>query len=64
MKGINLQIQELKENLTNVINESNLPITITQMALFELTSQVNSIAAQTIEAERKSHEEEAKKDGN
>jgi hypothetical protein len=60
-KGLNLQIFEMKEKITKVINESNMPITITQLALFEITSQVNSLAAQTIEAERKEFEE--KKEG-
>jgi hypothetical protein len=60
-KGLNLQIFEMKEKITNVINESNVPITITQMVLFELSAQVNGMAAQTIEAERKEFEE--KKEG-
>ena len=65
-KGINLQIQELKEKMTKVINEAKLPITINQMALFELSTQVNNLAAQTIEAERKAYEkseEGVKEDG-
>jgi hypothetical protein len=62
-KGLNLQIFEMKEKITKVINESNMPITITQMALFEISAQVNGIAAQTIEAERKAFEEGGKEDG-
>jgi hypothetical protein len=54
--GINLQIQMLKENLTKVINDSKLPITITQMALFEITAQVNNVAAQQIQIERQAFE--------
>jgi hypothetical protein len=64
--GINLQIQMLKENLTKVINDSKLPIAITQMALFELTAQVNNVAAQQIQIERQAFEkaqEEVKTDG-
>lgn len=64
--GINLQIQMLKENLTKVINDSKLPITITQMALFEITAQVNNVAAQQIQIERQALEkaqEEVKEDG-
>jgi hypothetical protein len=62
-KGINLQIFEMKEKITKVINEANMPVTITQMALFELSAQVNGIAAQTIEEERKAFEEGGKVDG-
>jgi hypothetical protein len=62
-KGINLQIFEMKEKITKTINEANMPIAITQMALFELSAQVNGIAAQTIEAERKAFEEGGKGDG-
>jgi hypothetical protein len=58
--GINLQIQQLKENLAGVINEAKLPPTIVQMALFEITSQVNAQAAQVIEAEKKALEEGVK----
>lgn len=66
-KGINLQIQEFKEKLANVINESKMPIAITQMALFELTSQVNNAATQQIQIERQAFlkaQEEVKKDAN
>lgn len=56
-KGINLQIFELKEKLTKVINDSKLPITVTQMALFELSAQVNGVAMQEIEKERTAYKE-------
>lgn len=60
--GINLQIHKFKENLIAVINNANLPPTIVQMALFEITNQVNVLVKQAIEKEKKS-EEESKKDG-
>ncbi len=60
-KGFNLQVNELKENITKVVNEANLPITTIQMALFELSTQAGNIAAQTIEVERKAYEETLKK---
>lgn len=56
MKGINLQIQEFKENLLNVINESKLPPAIVQMALGELTAQVDRITEQALEKERQAYE--------
>jgi hypothetical protein len=61
-KGINLQIFEMKEKILKVINDANMPIAITQMTLFELSSQVNGIAVQTIEAERKAYEEGGNED--
>jgi hypothetical protein len=60
--GINLQIQQLREKLAGVINEAKLPPTIVQMALFEITAQVNAQAVQVIEAEKKALEE-GDKDG-
>ncbi|HHV10414.1 MAG TPA: hypothetical protein GXX75_09085 [Clostridiales bacterium] len=62
-KGINLQIHELKENMTQVINDAKLPIAVVQMALFELTAQVNNISAQTIENERKAYQEGENQNG-
>ena len=51
--GINLHIQQFKEKLANVINDSKLPPTIVQMVLNEITAQVNILTAQAIEAEKK-----------
>ncbi len=62
-KGINLQIFELKQNLAKVLNETKMPTVVKQMALFEITNQVNQLAAQEIEAERKAWEE-GEKNGN
>ena len=51
--GINLHIQQFKEKLANVINDSKLPPTIVQMVLNEITAQVNILTAQAIETEKK-----------
>lgn len=56
--GINLQIQTLKEQLANIINESKLPPTIVQMVLFEISSQVNNQTALAIKLELKAEEGE------
>lgn len=58
--GINLQIQQFKEKLANDINEAKLPPTIVQMVLREMTSQVNELVAQAIEAERKEGDKDGK----
>lgn len=58
MKGINLQIQEFRDNLANVINESKIPITVKQMVLADATAHLTSIASQIIDAEQKAFEKE------
>lgn len=65
-KGMNLAIQELKENMAKVINESGLPIGVTQLVLSEITNQVAAANMQQIEKEKKllekEEEQEAEKD--
>ena len=62
-KGINLRIQETKEKIADVINESQLPPGITLMILNEFAGQVQVQNAIAIANERKAYEEGAKKDG-
>jgi len=62
-KGINLRIQETKENIANVINSSQLPPGIVLMILNEFTGQVQIQNARMIEIEKKALEEGEKKDG-
>ena len=62
-KGINLRIQETKEKIADVINESQLPPGITLMILNEFVSQVQRQNAYMIEIEKKALEEGEKKDG-
>ena len=62
-KGINLRIQETKENIANVINSSQLPPGIVLMILNEFTGQVQIQNARMIEIEKKALEEGVKKDG-
>lgn len=62
-KGINLRIQEAKESIANVINNSQLPPGITLMILNEFVGQVQRQNAYMIEIEKKALEEGEKKDG-
>jgi len=62
-KGINLRIQETKEKIADVINESQLPPGITLMILNEFAGQVQRQNAYMIEIEKKALEEGEKKDG-
>ena len=62
-KGINLRIQETKEKIADVINDSQLPPGITLMILNEFVGQVQRQNAYMIEIEKKALEEGEKKDG-
>ena len=56
-KSINLIIIETKQNLINVLNKSNLPITISQMLINELLQLVNIQANQQLEQEKQQYEQ-------
>jgi len=62
-KGINLRIQEIKEDIADVANKSQLPPSILLMILGEFTAQIQVQNARMIELERKTYEEEVKKYG-
>ena len=62
-KGINLRIQEAKEDIAAAINKAQLPPGITLMILNEFVSQVQRQNAYMIEIEKKALEEGVKKDG-
>ena len=62
-KGFNLRIQEIKEDIADVVNKSQLPPSILLMILGEFTAQIQVQNARMIELERKAYEEEVKKHG-
>ena len=62
-KGINLRIQEAKEDIAAAINKAQLPPGITLMILNEFAGQVQRQNAYMIEIEKKALEEGEKKDG-
>ena len=61
--GINLRIQEAKEDIAAAINKSQLPPGILLMILGEFTGQIQMQNARMIEIERKAYEEEVKENG-
>ena len=62
VKGLNLRIQEAKEDIAKAINKSQLPPGVLLMLLNEFTIQMQIQNARMIELERKSIEE-GDKDG-
>ena len=62
-KGLNLRIQEAKEDIASTINKTELPPGIVLMILNEFTLQTQAQNAQMIAAEKKKYEEEVKKNG-
>lgn len=46
-KGINLMIHELKEKISSVIGDSNLPITVTRQVLGELYIELKQLVVTT-----------------
>ena len=62
-KGLNLRIQEAKEDIASAINKTKLPPGVILMILQEFTMQAQTQNAQMIAAEKKKYEEEVKKNG-
>lgn len=56
-KGINLQIEELKENLVKQINESNMPVVVIEMVLKELLTNATFVKQQQLEKEKQEYEQ-------
>ena len=51
-KSIDLVIAELKENVADVLNGSNLPLSVISMILHELSGQVDSTLNYNITQEK------------
>ena len=62
-KGVNLRIQEVKEDIAGTINKSQLPPGVLLMVLNEFTGQMQMQNARLIDAEKRAYEEEVKKHG-
>lgn len=60
-KGINLSIRDLKKDLANCINKSNLPPTVVGYILNDLLIEVNNISNNAINQEYKDYKEELDK---
>lgn len=59
MIGINTQIINFKQEIANVINESNLPVTVVQIVLQTTLNEVNGLAEQVLMQEQKQKEKES-----
>lgn len=57
-KGINLRIQETKENIANVINDAKLPPGVMQMILESFVTQIQNINSQMINVELEAYKKE------
>ena len=62
-KGLNLRIQEAREDIASTINKTELPPGIVLMILNEFTLQTQAQNAQMIAAEKKKYEEEVNTNG-
>ena len=52
-KGINLRIQECKENIANAVNEAKLPPGVLLMIINEFAGQIQMQNLRAIETEKK-----------
>ena len=62
-KGLNLRIQEAKEDIASAINKTKLPPGVILMILQEFTMQAQTQNAQMIAAEKRTYENEVKNNG-
>nr|WP_308743197.1 hypothetical protein [uncultured Anaerocolumna sp.] len=62
-KGINLRIQELKEQIAIATNEAKLPPSVLQMIFNEFAVQMQVQNVEAIKAEKESYMKEGAKDG-
>lgn len=60
-KPITVRIDEFKQSIVGLINNSGIPIVILQLLMKQLYEDVSSLAAQQAEQERKAWEDEQKK---
>lgn len=55
-KGINLQIEELKINLANTINNSNMPVAIIEMVLQGMLAEANILKQRQVSKEKQDYD--------
>jgi len=61
-KPITMKIEEAKENIVQVINDSNLPMWIVRDIIKDIYEQANRLAIQQAEQEKKAYLESEKED--
>lgn len=63
-KGINLALSEFEGNITNVINQSNLPICVVRLVLEKLLNEVSGLEDKAIAEETDAFIKEVDENGN
>lgn len=61
-KPANLIVEETKENLTKVINESGLPPFLLELIIRDIYNQISFLKQKELEKSKKDYEESLKKD--
>ena len=56
-KGFNTQVEELKVNLANIINNAKLPAVTIESILQELTIQATSVKMQILRQEKEQYDQ-------
>lgn len=64
MKGVNLANKEFEESITNVINNSNLPICVVRLVLEKLLNEVSRLEDGAIAEEIDAFTKEVDEHGN
>lgn len=58
--GINLQINQTKQQIINILNQSNLPISIIHMLLNEISIQIERVEREVLNKEYQQEQEKQK----
>jgi len=56
-KGINLQIEEYKNSIIEIINKSNMPISISKLVLFGIYNDIIAYTNKAIDDEGKAYKD-------
>jgi len=63
-KGINLKIQEVKENLITEIENSNFPVTVIKYILEDILNQINLLERNAIKKEQEAYDKACEEENN
>lgn len=61
-KPVNLMLEETKEKLSKIINESGLPVFIVELIIRDIYNQVSFLKQKELEKSKKDYEESLKKE--
>ena len=63
MKSLDMQIDEFKKNLVDVINKSELPICVVELILYGFNLELTQVVKTNIENEKKAQEQQVEQEG-